>query len=677
MDFFASQELARKNTRKLIGLLVLTVVVLILAIYALVLLIFGGLSKGGETVNELIGTRFLTLDNLGLIIAISVVVISVVSIGSLLKTFELRRGGASVADMLGGRRLLPNTTDFSERRILNIVEEMSLASGVPVPPVYVLDQEPGINAFAAGHTIDDAVIGVNRGTIEKLNRNELQGVIAHEFSHILNGDMRMSLRMIGLLHGIQGIALIGYYVLRSASYMSSGRSSNNDKGGGPAAVLLALGVGLLAIGSIGLFFARLIKASVSRQREYLADASAVQFTRLPDGISGALKMIGANHQTSKVEAPDAESISHMFFANMAGSKLQSFFATHPPLVPRIQRIEPRFGGNFGEYLQQRPTASVVDRQEEEQQHRRHLEIARRFGFDFGKMGAAVAMPVMAQAVTEFPANSREIVSHIGAPSNDDVVYSQLLVEHVSESFLHDCRDVFSARCIVFASLMDRDPKIADRQLRLLIDREKEATARETVRLRKIIETIPDRIRLPIFEILQGTLVGMSQEQLLHFQQTLRGLVAADQQIDLFEFFLLHHLLVHLRRHLGVESKAPVRYKSLGELPAQTEWVLSIVARHGHESDDEARAAFAAAVQGLPTLNRPIEFSGGEWNFVKLNDAIKELSQLSFEGKKDLLTAVATSIIHDQTITHTEAELFRAIAESLDCPVPPIVATEKA
>jgi Zn-dependent protease with chaperone function len=670
VDFFASQELARRNTRKLIFLLILTVIALVASIYGLFLVITGGISFQGEFAKELGIKSFFSPENGMLIGGITALVLVIVGLGSLFKINELRKGGATVANMLGGRKLLPNTTNLTERRILNIVEEMSLASGVPVPPVYVMDNEAGINAFAAGNSIDDAVIGINRGTLEQLNRDELQGVIAHEFSHILNGDMRMSLRMIGLLFGIQGIALIGTQLMRVASQMTN--RSSRDKGGNPAIVLLVFGVGLLVIGSVGLFFARLIKASVSRQREYLADASAVQFTRIPDGIAGALKVIGASANTSRVIAPDAESISHMFFANMFGSKTQSFFSTHPPLVPRIQRIDPRFTGQFDDYLRVRPTASILNSQQEENEHLRRIDLVRQFGLGMGSIGIG-GLPIGKELAGGLPVSPAGIMASIGSPQNDDVIFSQLLIDHVSDSFLADCREVFSARCIVFASLLDSEPAIRSQQLEMLTAREKQATTDETVRLEKIFKTIPVRFRLPIFEILQGTLTGFSPEQFQYFQETLKKMVVSDKEIDLFEFFLLNHLVIHLRRHLGFGIKNEVRFEHLGMLTDQVELVMSVVANHGHETQQQAVAAFNAAGQSLQRLTRPITFTGGAWNFQELNDAIKELSQLSFPAKKEFLTTLATMIIHDQTITHTEAELFRAIAESLDCPVPPIVA----
>lgn len=676
MDFFASQDLARRNTRKLIFLLILTVIALTVSVYAVVVISFGLAQPQKIVVAEDTGGDvarwFWSADNALLMLGIASLVICVVSIGSLMKMSELRKGGSTVADLLGGRRLIPGTKDLAERRILNIVEEISLASGVPVPPVYVLDNEPGINAFAAGHTIDDAVIGVNRGTIEKLNREELQGVIAHEFSHILNGDMRMSIRMIGLLHGIQAIALIGIYLFRTASHMSHRRSSN-DKSGNAGLVLLALGGGLFLVGSIGLFFARLIKASVSRQREFLADASAVQFTRSPEGISGALKMIGADSNGSKVQAGDAETISHMFFANMRGSLTQNLLATHPPLIPRIQRIEPRFSGQFADYLQSRAKATIIgEREPAKKTPEKSAEKSAGFGKRFGMFAKQID-----QIGWQMPLDPTLMIAAIGAPTDDDMVYSQMLLGHVPDAFLQDCRELFSARCIVFASLLDSREDVRQRQLKMLLDSEKLPTMEETKQQAKQLSNIASRYRLPIFEIIQGTLVGMSAEQFERFRGTIKEMVVADHQISLFEFFLLHHLLIHVARHLGVEKPYQVKFENLSALTAETELLLSIVAKQGHSDANAAQQAFADGAGSLSAAGVSMKFTGGDWDYSRLEQAMRKLVQSAPQVKKSVLTAIGLTIIHDGQITIEEAELFRAISESLDCPVPPIIASEPA
>ncbi|MEE8349902.1 MAG: M48 family metallopeptidase, partial [Acidobacteriota bacterium] len=352
MDFFEYQDQARRTTRRLVVYFLLAVVVIILAVYLAILLISFYSLRSASLV------EFQWWNPLVFKWAVPIT-LAVIVIGSIYKTAMLSEGGEVVARWLGGRPLNPNTPNPEERRLLNVVEEMAIASGTPVPSVFVLDQEEGINAFAAGFTPGDAVIGVTRGTMTRLSRDELQGVIAHEFSHILNGDMLLNLRLIGVLNGILVIALIGYAIMRG-----SGRNSGSKKEGGGAIVIF--GLALLVIGYVGVFFGRLIKSAVSRQREFLADASAVQFTRNPDGLAEALKKIGGLAHGSGIQNPRAEEISHLFFANGLGpAKLQpssgkpavrrrsapvssafGFMATHPSLPDRILRIDPSFKGIF-------------------------------------------------------------------------------------------------------------------------------------------------------------------------------------------------------------------------------------------------------------------------------------------------------------------------------------------
>lgn len=316
MNFFEHQEMARKKTGRLIFYFILSVLSIIIAVYFAAAGIF------------LYSADNVTFWDPSLFIAVAVGTFLLVGGGSLYKTSALAAGGKVVAESLGGR-IVSSPRDPDEKKLMNVVHEMAIASGTPVPTVYIMDQEAGINAFAAGFTSGDAVIGVTRGAIEQLSRGELQGVIAHEFSHILNGDMRMNIRLIGILHGILMISLLGYWMFRITAH--SGRGSR-EKGGGAAAFVL-LGIALMIIGYVGVFFGNMIKSAVSRQREFLADASAVQFTRYPDGLAGALKKIAGIG--SRIASPHAQEASHMFFSNGLGAAL---FATHPPLDERISRI---------------------------------------------------------------------------------------------------------------------------------------------------------------------------------------------------------------------------------------------------------------------------------------------------------------------------------------------------
>ena len=660
MDFFASQELARRNSRRLIIYLVLSVICMIIAIYLLALV-----SLGFVDVYQNQGALQPRLFQPEVLIGVSIGVTAVVGLGSLYRISSLKGGGESVAAMLGGRLVPPNSRDPEERRILNVVEEMALASGTPVPPVYIMDNEPGINAFAAGYTIDDAVIGINRGTIQILSRDELQGVVAHEFSHILNGDMRMSIRIIGLLHGIQMLAMAGYFLLHSMGGHSHRRYHSHNDRNRNAGGLLFLAIGLIAIGWIGMFFARLIKASVSRQREYLADASAVQFTRNPDGIAGALKMIGASMEGSVVQNPAAEETSHMFFASMFKNSFDELFSTHPPLDQRIARIDPHFDGNFTAYAQ----AQQRKKKRLQPEPKRPTKDAKtRLGI--GMPGGSMLPGVLGE---KFPIDPLILIAGIGLPGQDDVQYSKVIVDRIPPEIADAARDVFSARSLVYASLIDRDETIRQKQFDFLIQTEKPATLEETQRLLPLFHQLESRFRLPVFEILQGTLTGISPQQYQVFRANLEGLIEADHRVDMFEFFLRHHLVVHLDRKFGLVQPPRTKFRIPFVIKDEICLILALVARIGHTEPPAAEKAFLAAIESLrqPWTN---ELSKLNQNFdsEKLTETISKLNQASLKIKKQVLTAIAIAITHDKKVTTEEAEMFRAISESLDCPVPPVV-----
>ena len=322
MDFFEHQARAHRRTRWLLVYFVLAVLGIIGTLHLLAAWAFG--------------LAFTDVHLLGLV---SGGVLVVVATGSIYRMAELAQGGRVVAEMLGGRQLAPHPADLREQQLRNVVEEMALASGVPVPDIYVLDREAAINAFAAGNTPGDAVVAVTRGTLERLSRDELQGVVAHEFSHILNGDMRLNLRLIGGLNGILLLAILGRILFELGA--RAGGAARSSRDGSKATVpLFAIGAALWLVGSIGVFFAKLIKAAVSRQREFLADASAVQFTRNPDGIAGALWKIGRGG--SRLQSPRADEASHLFFGNGLGESFAGLFATHPPIKDRIAAVHPGF-----------------------------------------------------------------------------------------------------------------------------------------------------------------------------------------------------------------------------------------------------------------------------------------------------------------------------------------------
>ncbi len=435
-DFFQRQADARRTTKWLVILFFLAVV----GIVGTVVVATTAALHGTRSIQQLRIHPEVSLDTVGIPLGAGAFSLALIGTGSLVKLVQLRGGGTTVAESLGGRRLNHNTTDPLERRVVNIVEEMALASGVPVPPVYFLSEEQGINAFAAGYSPSDAVVAVTRGTAEQLTRDELQGVIAHEFSHILNGDMRLNIRLIGVLHGILLLGLLGRMLFNIASRGGGSRRSGKDGG----LYLLFIGLALLIVGYLGTFFGNLIKAAVSRQREYLADASAVQFTRNPEGIAGALKRIGAAVFGSRLSHPKAAELSHMYFGQGVWEGFTGMMATHPSLEKRILALEPNWNGVFPSMPQ---IAAAI------------TELENVAGF-VGRVAQADEVPV-------------EVVRHspdqVGNPTEQHRGYAAQLIENIPTEILEAVREPYGARAVMFALLLDPKAEVRERQFAALTE----------------------------------------------------------------------------------------------------------------------------------------------------------------------------------------------------------------
>ncbi len=661
MDFFEAQELRRKKTKWLVLLYAVAIVGIVVSIYLVAVVALNVSSKESFSIFQP-----------WLFAAVAAFNILVIGAASLFKIVELRGGGAHVASQLGGVQVAPTTTDRGERRLLNVVEEMALAAGVSVPPVYILNNEAGINAFAAGYSPADAVIGVNRGTIDQLNRDELQGVIAHEFSHVLNGDMRLNIRLIAILFGIQMLSMIGYFLLRS---MGGGhRRSNGDNKGGAGAIL-AIALALFVFGAIGKFFAQLIKASVSRQREYLADASAVQFTRYPEGISGALKVIGASATGSAITSHEAEEVSHMFFASCFSNSLASFFATHPPLVPRIQKLDAKFDGDFQGYIRvrQRIAASHAKQKKREAEQRKKLD-----GLNpLGRM-------LPGEIADKFSIDPTILLAAIGEPELQDVDRSRAVINSLPESIREAARDPYSARCVSFAMLASETSELRQQQLELLSKNEGDATFETTLKLLPEVTQLPLSVRLPVMEMLQGSLASLSPQQYQQFRKTVQSLVHLDNKTSLFEFVVRHHLLMHLDRRFQFSEPPKIRYQNPTELKREIELMLSAFASAsvtGTQMDPNVNLDSDIVLKAYRVAMQVIGFGEAaeskaelqSWEVEQLEGCMVKLHSASPILKKQFLHAAAALITFDHEITVAEAEFFRAVAESLDCPVPMLAA----
>ena len=641
MDFFASQDDARRKTSLLLLYFALAVFFIIVSIYLAFTFIF--IYQQGRT-GQFDPNPFWNPD---LFIAVVTGTVIVVSCGSLYKISVLRSGGARVAEMLGGRLIPAGSKDFLERRLLNIVEEMAIASGVPVPPVYLLENEKGINAFAAGFTPDDAVIGITRGALETLNRDELQGVVAHEFSHILNGDMWLDLKLVGFLHGILLIALIGRSILRGSS-----RSRNSKNSGG--AVLF--GLVLLILGYIGVLFGRLIKSSVSRQREYLADASAVQFTRNPSGLAGALKKIGGLASGSLIENSKAEEISHMFFSNGLEGGWVGLFATHPPLVERIVRLDPAFDGTFPKTIPKQLDAIGRDRGREKE---KEPEEKTRQG------AAAIALAILAS-------DPRNVTRDIGTPIREHVDYARRLLESLPEEVRAATHDPFGARAVIYGLLLGREKEVLEQQMEHLRDSADQPVYRATEKLVPFMLNLAEEVRLPLMDLAMPSLRSMSLEQFRRFEKNIYSLVRADRRISLFEFVLEYVVVKRLEKSF-INPRGSIReIGTIREASEEISCTLSLLANIGHEGKD-AGEAFHSAAAILNQHGAALRYlAKGECREIKLADVLNRLALLSPKIKQSFIAACFQSLVHDNKITMQEAEFFRLLVYALDVPLPPWV-----
>ncbi|MHA6495100.1 M48 family metallopeptidase [Pseudomonas borbori] len=644
MNFFEQQDRAKRNSGRLVLLLMLAVASLI-ALTSLVLGVIWHVHQQTQRSSRLdADVPFSLLPSWPLVGLVAFAVIGVVVLGSLYKSAQLSGGGKVVAERLGGRLLNLAPQSLEERRLLNVVEEMAIAAGTPVPPVYVLN-DPGINAFAAGLTPQDAVIGITRGAICLLSREQLQGVIAHEFSHIFHGDMRLNIRLVSLLHGILLLGLIGEVLLQSSD-RSSYSDRDRSKGG-----LLMIGGTLWILGYTGTFFGNLIKAAVSRQREFLADASAVQFTRNPDSIAGALKKIGGSTLGSRLQAGHAAEFSHMYFAAGIRQAMDGLMATHPLLDERIRRIEPAWDGSFP-----RVNLSEVT-----------LEPAERSALPAEVTASwqqALGAPAMTAPFSE--ASVEQAISAIGDPQPAHLQQARSALLLIGEPLRQAAHSFSGAQALAYGLMLAREPAAQARQLALLKPHLEVEVAEALDTVANELLLLADGLRLPLLELAIPVLKQLAKDQWATLQSNLILLAKADRKIDLLEWTLLRIL------QRNVEGPRPLNGKyHLLELADESAVLLSALAHAGHADAGEADHAFAAARALLPFDRLPFVDKGMP-TMQALDGALNRLNLMWPLQKPRLLKALARCVEHDGHLTAAEAELIRAVADVLDCPMPPLL-----
>ncbi len=631
MDFFEAQERARRRTKWLLLYFLLAVSGVVTAVYLLVLLVVAMTTK-----------RPVPLWDLEIFVPAALGTVVVILGGSAFKAMQLRAGGAAVAAGLGGRLLDPGTPDVRERRLLNVVEEMAIASGVPVPQVYLLDDEIGINAFAAGTAPGDAVIGMTRGCLDRLTRAELQGVVGHEFSHILNGDMRLNMRLLGWIFGILVLMVIGRTVLYSLRHVRV-RSSGSSRGGGGAAVLVVvvIGLGLMAVGWIGVLFARLIQAAVSRQREFLADASAVQFTREPEGLAGALKKIGGLQTKGRLSHPKALEARHMFFAE--GGLLTWGFATHPPLEARIRAVQKDWDGRFAK------------------SRLPEVDPGRRTGPPPLRRTPAAAMAGLAA------------LDRLGQSSAMRLDFGQRLRHELDLRWQRAAQDRDGAQALIFGLLLAEDDALRGGQVDHLARTAGNAAARAAEEDRAALAALHSASKIALIDLCVPTLRRMSRPEYERFAEVSTWLVRSDREIDLFEYMLQRLIGRHLAAHFDPRHVRRVRYRRMRELGHEADVICSAVARLGRDD--------VAAEEAFQMVRNEWGQSGGwsprllgppECGLPQVDEALGKFDAAAPMVKKQLLRACGLAASHDGLLGSGEAELLRAIADGIGAGIPPFV-----
>ena len=672
MDFFQAQEHARRRTTRLVVLFSLAVLGTIALSYLVAMALVNA-----QRARYTYSADDLTWFDPTILAAVAAGTLAVVGLASLYKWSQFRGGGAVVAEGVGGRRVDPQTTDLHERRLLNVVEEMAIASGVAVPAVYVLDTEAGLNAFAAGLTSSDAVVAVTRGTMEKLSRDELQGVVAHEFSHILNGDMRLNVKLAAIVFGILMIGLIGRGILRG---FGRGRVRVRGKGGGGVAVILAIGLAMLVIGYFGFFFGRLIQAAVSRQREFLADASAVQFTRNPGGVAGALRKIGGYALGSHIASDKAGEIGHFFFAEGYDHLLfNGLFATHPPLDTRIRAIDPQWDGRYF------VPPTLVDVQTESFQ---------RVGYGPPPLPAAVALhraynlpddapPLLPTRTLAFAPAA--VMAQIGSLTPRQVDHARSLIDDLPARLRDAARNTQEAPALIYALLTEQHQEVGDAQAAIIATHAGDEALRLVRTLLLPLAGLAADGRLVLAQLALPALRQIAPPAASAFSAACQALITCDQRLSYFEYALQKVVLRNLAV-AGDPSAATIQIYSFNAVVAEIGVVVSALAwagaLQGREQADgsaaaDTPAATAAFRDGAGQLklieDRLTLLDPAACEFAQLDPALDRLAGASFPIKQRVLLACAHTVLHDGVVRDEEAELLRAFAAALACPMPPLIA----
>ncbi len=655
MDFFARQTRIRRSSHTLVLLFCLAVLAIVVAVDVVCAFFLG------------VGLRPLPL------IGIAIAVVAVIGLCSLYRITSLAGGGAQVAREMDAVEVPADTTNPQWQRLRNVVEEIAIASSVPVPEIYVMQNEPAINAFAAGYTPSDAAVCVTQGCLDALSRDELQGVIAHEFSHVLNGDMRLNIRLMGLLFGIMALWVVGRFIMWGGFF----GVGNRRRGGGSSGNTALFGLALLAIGAIGVFFGRLIQAAVSRERESLADASAVQFTRQTSGIAGALKKIAVITEGSALQNPRRDEVRHMLFGD---AERTSWFATHPPIFKRIKALEPGFKPEELDAYIKQWVASGGDPDSIEV-HAAHPweQAAHEFARADGDVdirstpsgGAAQPGPiggVVPAAGAELAITAAAVAAQVASPGTHDYQAATQLHAHVPAALSAAARDPRGALAVLFALAMSGQPDLESRQVQIVAKAFDTALASAAQSLAAQMTDLHPMLRLPLAQLAFPALKRRPRPEIGRCVETLDALIHADGRVDLDEYCLAK--LVQAQVVAALDPSASFKPGTLKLAAAQDELrdLAALLAHFGNDDEDTAQRAFEAAMQDALPGASILYALPEDWQ-PALDRALAALARVTPEGKQLVVRALTRAIAADGKVTVAESEMLRVVCAVLGCPLP--------
>lgn len=635
MDFFAEQARVRESTRVLVMLFVAAVLAIVFAVDMLVAVVVGPWVK---------------ISHASLLTISTIAVLGLIAGCAAYRISSLSAGGKAVAEDVGGEPVPPDTQDPALRQLRNVIEEVAIASGTPVPDIYLLPDEHGINAFAAGYSPSDAAICVTQGCLDHLTRDELQGVIAHEFSHVLNGDMRLNIRLMGLLFGIMALSIIGRQMTWSRG--NTGIWDSEDDRNRLSAWFM-IGIALMIIGWIGHFFGRLIQAAVARSRETLADACAVQFTRQTSGIAGALKKIAVLAEGSRLQAANRHEIAHMMLGDV--DHFNAWFATHPPLIERIRLLEPYFREQQLVQLKAKVQAAPVD--------------------DNGKMQGAAPRELsplewpggpaagVAVAATQIAATPEPTAAATSAP------HATSVARDLFTRLRKAVRQQESAIAVVLALVMSRHQELRTKQARLIANAFGDDVQSAAGEFATDVEALPRTSHMPILSLAFPALKQLPQGRQQTLLETLNGMVNIDPQVNLDDYCLVRLLRMHLLEACKPRSAPIDGQKKLPACRDSVALVCAVVATFGANDDGAARRAWLLA------MNQAFPGTAATWQTLPLDwqepfdRALDDLDRLMPAAKEIVIQSLLSAIRADGVVTPAESELLRVICASLHCPVP--------